>query len=118
MFFAIFRFYSVKMTSACASQIRNICKENEFLRLMVEGGSGCGGFTYKFEISSKVLENDEVIEENGAKLVIDKDSISIIDGSVIEFNTELIRRAFIVKENPNAEQTCGCGSSFSPKSLK
>ena len=85
---------------------------------MVEGGAGCGGFIYKFEISKEVLENDLIIDSEGAKLVVDKDSITILDGSTIDFTQELIRRVFIVKENPNADLTCGCGSSFSPKSFK
>ena len=118
MILAIFRKYSVKMTNACASQVKKLCREDEFLRLTVEGGVGCGGFTYKFEISNLLLENDHIIEEEGAKLVIDKDSINIVKGSVVDYTQELIRRAFSVKENPNAEMTCGCGTSFSPKSFK
>jgi iron-sulfur cluster assembly accessory protein len=118
MLFRVFRRYSVKMTPNCVSQIKLICKENQFLRLLVEAGEGCGGFVYKFEVSGDLLEHDQVIEEDGAKLVIDKDSVKILDGAVVEYNQELIRRAFSVKENPNAEMTCGCGSSFSPKLSK
>lgn len=105
----------VKMTQECAQQIKKICSNDQFLRLTVEGGAGCGGFTYKFEISNTLNTNDHIIEENGSKLVIDNDSFSIVEGAKIDYTQEMIRRAFSVKENPNAEMTCGCGTSFNPK---
>jgi iron-sulfur cluster assembly accessory protein len=49
------------------------------------------------------------------RLVIDVVSLDMIDGSTIDYEEEMVRKAFVVKENPKAELTCGCGASFSPR---
>ena len=117
MLAGVFRRYSVTMSQACANELLAKFKPDEFLRLTIEGGVGCGGYTYKFEITNTQNEDDEVILNHGAKMVIDKESATICKGSLIDFTSNLVRRAFIVKDNPNAEMTCGCGGSFAPKQL-
>lgn len=112
------RFANLHLTESCASRIKAICKENEFLRLQVEGGEGCGGFSYKFEVDSGKEDSDFVVEQAGAKLVVDKDSLQVLEGSTVDYTQEMIRNSFVVKENPKAEMTCGCGTSFSPKDFK
>lgn len=117
MFSCLIRKISVKITPECAKHIQKVCNQQEFLRIFVDAGSGCGGFSYKFEVTTEVSPDDHVIEEGLARVVIDTESAKLIEGSEIDFTQSMIRRSFIVKNNPLAEMTCGCGTSFSPKKL-
>ena len=87
----------------------------KLVRLEVQGG-GCSGFQYQFNLTSKVEDDDFVIESNGAKLVIDETSLAFIKGSTVDYKEELIRNAFVVVDNPNADSGCSCGASFMVKS--
>ena len=80
------------------------------LRVAVEGG-GCSGFSYKFDFASDTNEDDIVIERDGAKVVIDEVSVPFLEGSEIDYVTEVIGSAFRIS-NPNATAACGCGTSF------
>ena len=81
------------------------------LRLAVDGG-GCAGFTYKFELADEADREDEVVETDGVKLVVDPMSLELVKGSAVDFVEDLGGAAFKVT-NPNAQSGCGCGSSFS-----
>ena len=113
--FRIFRRISIKVTQDCFSHLKTVCNEDQVLRIQVEPGSGCGGFTYKFEITQQVLEDDLVLNDGKSKVVIDPESARLMDGAEVDYMRSMIKRAFVVKNNPLAEMTCGCGSSFSPK---
>ena len=77
------------------------------LRVSVKGG-GCSGFKYNFSFDSST-NKDDVIFNNA---VIDKTSLDIIHGSVIDFKVEMIGESFVIN-NPKASSSCGCGLSFS-----
>ncbi len=81
------------------------------LRVMVVGG-GCSGFSYKMGFDSKVNPDDQVIEIDGIKVVVDGKSNLYLDGTEIDFQDGLMGRGFVFN-NPNSSGTCGCGSSFS-----
>ena len=81
------------------------------LRLAVDGG-GCAGFTYKFELAPEAESEDQVVETDGVKLVVDPVSLDLVKGSAVDFVEDLGGAAFKVT-NPNAQSGCGCGSSFS-----
>jgi len=81
------------------------------LRVSVEGG-GCSGFQYKFDIQEQPAPDDLVIEQEGAKVVVDPVSLQYMDGSSLDYVNDLIGAAFKV-ENPQATMSCGCGTSFS-----
>jgi iron-sulfur cluster assembly accessory protein len=81
------------------------------LRLAVDGG-GCAGFTYKFELADEPEGEDEVVETDGVRLVVDPISLELVKGSAVDFVEDLGGAAFRVT-NPNAQSGCGCGSSFS-----
>lgn len=81
------------------------------LRLAVTGG-GCSGFQYNFALDEAQLDEDTVVEKNGARVLIDPVSLDFLAGAEIDFTDELIGQAFKVN-NPNATASCGCGTSFS-----
>ena len=82
------------------------------LRISVEGG-GCSGFSYKFDLVGDAPGTDDfIIEQAGAKVLIDPVSLEYMAGSQIDFVDDLIGASFKI-QNPNATSSCGCGTSFS-----
>ena len=81
---------------------------------MVEGG-GCSGFQYIFKMDSQVNPDDIILQKSESKVVIDKLSLPYLEGAIVDYKDTMIRSSFIIKENPKAETSCSCGSSFSPK---
>jgi iron-sulfur cluster insertion protein len=96
-------------TKQAQEQINKITlgKEKKFFRITVQGG-GCSGFKYNFGFDKKI--NDDDIVFNNA--IIDKISLNIISGSVVDFKKEMIGESFVIT-NPKATSSCGCGLSFS-----
>ncbi len=80
------------------------------LRLSVSGG-GCSGFQYGFELDEKHEEGDVVIERDGATVVVDEMSLLYLTGSELDYVEDLTGSYFRV-HNPNAQSSCGCGTSF------
>ncbi len=85
--------------------------DGTLLRLAVTGG-GCSGFQYNFALDEARLDEDVLIEQDGARVVIDPVSLDFLAGAQIDFTDDLIGQAFKVN-NPNATASCGCGTSFS-----
>jgi iron-sulfur cluster insertion protein len=81
------------------------------LRTFVQGG-GCSGFQYGFTFDEDQNEDDYVIEHPGMILLVDAMSMQYLNGSIIDYNEDLMGSSFTIK-NPQAQSTCGCGSSFS-----
>ena len=81
------------------------------LRISVEGG-GCSGFQYKFDIDRARGDDDLVIEQDNAVVLVDSASQPFLAGSQVDFVDDLIGASFRVN-NPNATASCGCGTSFS-----
>ena len=100
----------IEFTEEANTQIRKIISEqdkNSYFRITVQGG-GCSGFKYIFSFDEKI-ETDDVLFN---KTVIDKNSLEIINGSVVNYKKEMIGNSFTI-ENPKAKSSCGCGLSFS-----
>ncbi|HIL64270.1 MAG: iron-sulfur cluster insertion protein ErpA [Pseudohongiellaceae bacterium] len=85
--------------------------ENLKLRVFVTGG-GCSGFQYGFSFDEEIAEDDTVIENKSASLLVDSLSFQYLLGAKIDYVEGLEGSRFIV-DNPMATTTCGCGSSFS-----
>jgi iron-sulfur cluster insertion protein len=81
------------------------------LRVAVLAG-GCSGFQYKFELDGQRAEDDEVIEQGAARVLIDPASLDLLAGAELDYTDELMGSHFAVR-NPNAASSCGCGTSFS-----
>ena len=86
-------------------------EKKQFVRVGVESG-GCSGLSYKLDFDNDKNETDELIENNGIKLLIDKKSVLYLAGTTLEFSDGLNGKGFVFN-NPNANRTCGCGESFS-----
>jgi len=78
-----------------------------FFRIAVKGG-GCSGFKYDFTFD-KNIEKDDLKHEN---IVVDKSSLLMLKGSLVDFSEELIGNSFKIS-NPKTKSSCGCGVSFS-----
>ena len=75
---------------------------------------GCSGFAHTFEIADEIRAGDHTFESHNACVVLDADSLSVLDGSRIDFVTEGLKQTFKF-DNPNVESECGCGESFNLK---
>jgi len=100
----------IELTIQAKEQIKKIIGDDDkkkYFRISVKGG-GCSGFKYDFSFDNNV-DSDDILFE---KVVIDKTSLDIIAGSVIDFKKEMIGESFVIN-NPKASASCGCGLSFS-----
>ncbi len=106
----------IQITENAASQINKMLEKRGLseigLRVGVKAG-GCSGFEYIFGWERSSKDSDIVIEgPEQAKVFIDPKSLRLLDGTVLDYDTSLLSRGFILN-NPNAKSTCGCGLSFS-----
>ncbi len=82
------------------------------LRVSIESG-GCSGFQYRYEfVTDSIGEEDLYLEQDGARMLIDKTSLELVRGSILDYSEDLSGAYFKIK-NPLAASGCGCGNSFS-----
>ncbi|HZX23113.1 MAG TPA: iron-sulfur cluster insertion protein ErpA [Woeseiaceae bacterium] len=102
-------------TDAAAQKVGELIREEDnpelMLRVFVSGG-GCSGFQYGFTFDEKMEEGDTQVENQGVTLLVDPMSVQYLMGAEIDYKEDLEGAQFIIR-NPNAQTTCGCGSSFS-----
>lgn len=101
-------------TDRAAKKVRFLIEDegNEALKLRVfVTGGGCAGFQYGFTFDELVAEDDAIINKDGVELLVDSMSYPYLSGGTVDYVEGLEGSRFIV-DNPNAETTCGCGSSF------
>ena len=82
-----------------------------FIRVGVDSG-GCSGLSYKMEFDNVLRSNEQVFEDKGIKIVVDKKSFLYLIGTELDYSAGLNGKGFVFV-NPNASRTCGCGESFS-----
>ena len=105
----------IEVTTEAAERIRALLSEDgkletHGLRMKVIGG-GCSGLQYQLSFDDVVRDVDAEIEEKGVKVIVDEKSALYLVGSVLDFVDTLQESGFKI-ENPNANNTCGCGQSF------
>jgi len=110
---------SVEITEVAANEVKRVMEEqgmdnSVYLKIAVSGG-GCSGFNYDlgFEEAENLEEKRFIInEQHGVKVAVCKKSDLFLDGTTVDFYTDLDKRGFTF-ENPQSTKSCGCGQSFS-----
>jgi iron-sulfur cluster insertion protein len=105
----------IDITESAKNKIKDILYDegdpNMALRTFVQGG-GCSGFSYGFTLDDEQNEDDFEIVLDEFKVLVDAMSMQYLQGASIDYKEELTGSRFVIS-NPNAQSTCGCGSSFS-----
>ena len=101
----------IEVTPLAASKLGEVLRdqggEGSLLRIMVMPG-GHGGLQYMLGVEKEPAENDVVIEAENVRVVVDPDSVALVEGSEIDYVEGLMRSGFVIS-NPNAAGGCGCG---------
>src|SRR2546426_8683647 len=106
---------AITVTEKAAGEVKRILDEQReslpekiYLRLRVVGG-GCSGFQHKLDLDPQVNDKiDDVVEQHGVPIVVDRRSLMYLDNATVDFHDEINRRGFSIT-NPSAKSTCGCG---------
>jgi iron-sulfur cluster insertion protein len=106
---------NITISERCAEKVKDLLAEennpNLKLRVFVQGG-GCSGFSYGFTFDETVNEDDWSMERDAVRFLVDSMSYQYLEGAEIDYKEDLMSSEFVIR-NPNAQTTCGCGSSFS-----
>lgn len=106
---------AINFTDSAVTKVRELIEEESNpdlkLRVFITGG-GCSGFQYGFTFDEIANEDDFVIDREGVKFLVDTMSYQYLVGAEIDYIDSFEGSQFTIK-NPNAQTTCGCGSSFS-----
>ena len=104
------------LTDNAVIKIRDLIAEENNpavkLRTFVQGG-GCSGMQYGFTFDEEQNEDDFVVEKDGVIVLVDSMSMQYLSDATIDYKEDLMGASFTI-DNPQAQTTCGCGSSFSP----
>ena len=105
----------IGLSERAITEVRKIMEQNSIpetygLRVGVKGG-GCSGLSYTLGFDADQRDGDKVLESNGIRMFVDQKSLFYLLGCEIDFTDGLNGRGFTFN-NPNAQKTCGCGSSF------
>jgi iron-sulfur cluster assembly protein len=103
----------IQLTPAARSRMQNFLEANPDAAGVRFGvrKTGCSGYAYTVEIADTIAANDQVIDQDGVRLVIDTKSLPFVDGTEIDFARQGLNAAFVFR-NPNVTGECGCGESF------
>ena len=105
---------AISLTESAAERVRSYLERRGHgvgLRIGVKK-TGCSGYAYVIDYAESIDPDDVVFDESGVKVVVDSDSLKLIDGTRVDFVKEGINEAFKFR-NPNVKGECGCGESFS-----
>ena len=104
----------IEITDNAKSKIADLLAEENnpalALRTFVQGG-GCSGFSYGFTFDDEINEDDFEVPVDEFKVLVDSMSMQYLQGAEIDYKEEIMGSNFVI-HNPNAQTTCGCGSSF------
>tara|TARA_B100001989_G_C24332741_1_gene360882 strand:+ start:274 stop:618 length:345 start_codon:yes stop_codon:yes gene_type:complete len=107
----------ISITSSALKQLKLIKNENNSIGILFSVKSGgCNGFEYNFKPINKFYKKDNIVVEDNLKIEICDKSLFYLLGTKIDWNQDIMGKRFIF-ENPIAQASCGCGTSFSVKNL-
>jgi iron-sulfur cluster assembly accessory protein len=105
----------IALTDTAATKVSQLIEaegeESLALRVAVRPG-GCSGFSYDMFFDTEVADDDLTADYSGVKVVVDASSAMMLEGATLDYADGLNQAGFSIN-NPNAQRTCGCGSSFS-----
>ncbi len=104
---------AISLTNAAADRVQTFLSRRGHglgLRLSVKK-TGCSGFSYVVNYADELSDNDVVFEEHGVKVIVDREALSYIDGTEVDFVRQGLNESFRFR-NPNVKGECGCGESF------
>jgi len=105
----------ITLTDNAASKVGALLADEDeaglALRVAVRPG-GCSGFSYEMFFDGEFADDDTTTEYEGVKVVVDASSAMLLEGATLDYKDGLQETGFSIN-NPNAQRTCGCGSSFS-----
>ena len=107
---------AITLTENAARQIQSqLAKRGKGLALRIGVKKvGCSGLAHTFDYADDVRAGDQLFESHNARVVVDANSLSVLDGSRLDFVKEGLKQMFKF-DNPNVDSECGCGESFSLK---
>ena len=107
---------AITLTESAAKQIQSqLEKRGKGIALRIGVKKvGCSGLAHTFDYADEIRTGDHTFEAHNACVVVDADSLAVLDGSRIDFVTEGLKQMFKF-DNPNVESECGCGESFNVK---
>ena len=107
----------IRVTETAKAKLQQLAQEEgksaeaSFLKVWVTSG-GCSGLSYKMNLVDQPEEGDQLFEDAGVRILVEKKSLLYLAGTVLEYSGGLNGKGFSFN-NPNASRTCGCGESFS-----
>ena len=106
------------LTPSAVKQVKFLIQKkgniNLGLRVGVKGG-GCSGLSYSMTLDENVTERDFVYETDGVKVIVDRKSARFLEGTTLDYTVKNLLEGGWQWSNPNAQRSCGCGTSFTPK---
>ena len=106
----------ITLSESAVARVQDILAEENQpdlkLRVFVQGG-GCSGMQYGFTLDQDIGEDDWTLDIGGVQILVDSMSGQYLHGAEIDFKDDVMGASFVIN-NPQAQTSCGCGSSFSP----
>lgn len=103
----------IRLTSSALAHVQQCLQQQTQsigLRIKVKP-SGCSGYAYALDFAENIETQDQVFEQEGVKVLVDTESLKVIDGTEVDYVQEGVNRFFRFN-NPNVKDECGCGESF------
>ena len=103
----------IQLTSAALERAKRFVQndaEAVGLRFGVKK-TGCSGWGYLIDVTRETTSDDTIFEQEGLKLVVDAQSLALVDGTTVDYVRRGLNQEFVF-DNPNATAACGCGESF------
>jgi len=104
---------TISLTQSAATRVRSfLAKRGRGVGLRIGvRKSGCSGYAYTIDYADAIDADDVVFDRDGVKVIVDPESLGLIDGTEVDFVKDGLNEAFKFR-NPNVKGECGCGESF------